>query len=506
MGLVGRLEDLPIADIVRIVYLSRGTGILDLRLEQGRYSVMFSGGLMVNASSPILPSLRLDLERRLNAGPLHRLLKNDQRSPVGMAALQANLIAPSDLERIIFERVATVVRGLCEVRAGEFEFLARKPALEEIEYDPQLVFQQGGIQPDEILGKGAAGLRTLGTVKQTLKRVLKREPELSSADLPESHDRLLFVLEEHAAIREAIKAAAMQRDITVVEGLPQNAAIRLAALLKRDQFFVSVLSLAAGERESVLPVVRVIKQRNPHLPIVVMDSSSDFRHRHLAFEAGADLYIRKPSGDAEEERAMFAEDLMLVVDRRFAEQKAVATTAGAPIHRGFRLLAQLFKEISDPCDMTQVTLTVLKLAADYVDRGVLFAVRGHEFVTLGKFGVRSNASGLRLQRGELPVLDTVIATGRAFRGRVDEATASQLERAFGGTNLHQAIVLPMLNGAEVVGLLYGDNAIDGREIEDTSGLEVFVSESGFAFDNVLRNTRSLSWKVQSGEFQAAKVH
>lgn len=504
MGLVGRLADLPITDIVQIVYLSRGTGILELRLEQGRHTVMFSVGLMVNASSPIIPSLRLDLERRLNAGPLSRLLP-DESIPVGVAALQRNLVSPADLGKMVFERVATVVRGLNEARNGEFEFVARKPSLEEMEYDPLAVFRNGGIRPEHVFGKKPTGLRTLREVKQTIKDANQRvtaEVKLPARPALAVGDRCLFLIEEHAATREAIRTAAKKRGISTIEATSQEADQVVTPLLGRERSLVAVLSITAGDPQTVLfPLIGKIKRHNSHHAVVVIDETSDFRRRHLAFAAGADLYMRKPAGEADEERIAFTDDLLLFVDRRFAEQKSV--TAPNPGGEGYRLLVQLIKEVSDHSDLTQITLTVLQSAADYIDRGVLFGIKENHFATLGKFGVGSSAPGLRLRRGELPLLDGVVTTGTAFSGVVDAETASQLAGAFGGASIREVVVLPLKRGDEVVGVLYGDNAVNHRPLEDTLGLEVFLSQAGFAFRDILQSNHPLSGKTSSSELQLA---
>lgn len=495
MGLVGRLEDLPLADIVQIVNLSKGTGILDLRLATGHHTIMFRKGLMVSASSPQIPSLRTELEGRLNAGPLNRLI--DPTIAVGIAVLQKHLITPLDLGKVVFQRVANVVRGLADMRSGEFEFLAREPSLEEMEYEPNSVFKRGGIRPDDILGKRAEGLRALVSVKQSLKTAAERTGdsavETKTAPVARIPDRCLVLLENDAATREAIKRASGIHGFATVEA---RDAANVIAMLDHDVFFVTVIDLGPDPEPVVFPLIRDLKRVNKNVPVVVLDATSDFRRRHRALEAGADLYMRKPADDGDEERSVFAEDLMLFVGRRFAERQPVQ--AAEPMHRGFRFLVQLLKEISNPGDISQLSLTILQLAADYIDRGVLLAKKGNQLVVLGKFGVRSNGCAPRLA-----ILDGVLATRRPFRGSIDEETAADLESAFGAANVREAIALPMLSGEEVVGVLYGDNAINQRPIEDTSGLEIFLSQAGFAFENVLTGGHSLAERLSGRELQPA---
>ncbi|PWT92231.1 MAG: hypothetical protein C5B54_03850, partial [Acidobacteria bacterium] len=52
MSLVGNLEDLPLADILQIVSLSKRTGILTIETEEGKNIVVFKNGLIVSAACP----------------------------------------------------------------------------------------------------------------------------------------------------------------------------------------------------------------------------------------------------------------------------------------------------------------------------------------------------------------------------------------------------------------------------------------------------------------------
>jgi len=508
MGLVGRLEDLPVPDIVQIVYLSRGTGVLELRLPDGRHTVLFRGGLIANATSPVYPSLRHELHKRMDLAGVAREV------PAGKAALERNLIALADLQKIVTARIVAVVRGICDQQHGEFEFVSREPTESEIEY-PAAVLPNGGIRPDHILGKNPVRLRTLGTVKQALGAITERvlaplsEPPASPASpaptpAPEEADRILFLMEEDAGIRAAIARAAGGLGLAVVESTPTDAHARLSDLFRRDRLFAAVISLGAVDPRSVgVPMVLAIKQKNRRVPIAVLDRISDFKRRHLALEAGADWYMRKPSAEAEEERAVFAADLLLAIDRRLAEQTPVrpATPEAGPMHRGFRLLVQLMKEVSDPGDLTQITLTVLQLAADYLDRGVLFAVKDNQYVTLGKFGINANGSGLRFRRGDLALLDKVALSGRPVRGPVAGEISAQIESALGGKRIQEVIALPMLSGDKVIGVLYGDNAMNRAPIEDTVGLEIFLAQAGFAFHNILFPEQPLPPDFSGNELQ-----
>ncbi len=493
MGLVGRLEDLPISDILQIVYLSRGTGILELHLEEGPHTVIFSRGLVVNASAPGAASLRGDLEKRMNLASLD-VLAGQNDIPLGLAVLEMNLISPADLEALISDRVAGIIRKLSGVSDGEFEFIAREPSLAEIEYDPRMVFRKGGILPETILGKDSVRLRTLGSVKESLNKATQKITLPRAEPEPESPEHFVLLVGGDPEMTRRLQDAGKKRRFGLVQPAAEDAMRHVGELMEQGRSFIVILDLETAEaRPGMFMLIREIKAREARTPVIVIDGTPNSEGRHRTLEAGADLLLIKPAEENDAELSLFVEDLMLVASRRFVEQQSALsnlaeTPAGEPMHRGFRLLVQLIKEVSDPHDISPVTLTILQLAADYVDRCVLFAIKGDQFVTLGKFGLRIGSRGLHLHRGEVSIIDRVVTTGRPYRGSVESPVAEQLATAFAGPAVREVVVLPMLSGSEVVGVLYGDNAVRHHPIADTLGLEIFLTQAGVAFHTFLHSS------------------
>ena len=126
MSLLGRLEDLSLTDIVQIVFLSRRTGVLEIIDDRGRHTVLFRGGLVVNASTPEHSDLVSWLEQRelIPASSAATLRKMEQQGiPVGSAAVEMNLISAEDLSNTIRARIVDVMMPLLNSREGEFNFI-----------------------------------------------------------------------------------------------------------------------------------------------------------------------------------------------------------------------------------------------------------------------------------------------------------------------------------------------------------------------------------------------
>src|SRR5512132_2990888 len=112
MSLLGRLEDLSLTDIVQIVFLSRRTGVLEIIDDEGRHTVLFRHGLIVNASSPDHPDLVAWLVSTggVRADVATKLRDLEEKGiDAGSAVIDLNLMTLADLAASIRARVLDVV-------------------------------------------------------------------------------------------------------------------------------------------------------------------------------------------------------------------------------------------------------------------------------------------------------------------------------------------------------------------------------------------------------------
>ena len=106
MSLLGRLEDLPITDILQIVFLSRRTGILEIVRGTNRSQVLFMRGLIVGARSSEVTDLGQQLlstasiaEAQLEMAK--KAASSDPVTPLGQTLAELGLISPEDLGQAI---------------------------------------------------------------------------------------------------------------------------------------------------------------------------------------------------------------------------------------------------------------------------------------------------------------------------------------------------------------------------------------------------------------------
>jgi CheY-like chemotaxis protein len=596
MSLLGRLEDLSLTDIIQIVFLSRRTGVLEIIDPKGRHTVLFRQGLVVNASSPDHPDLVSYLSGRgLIPEDGARMLRRMEESgiPYGTATVELNLMSPTDLGSAIRERILDVVTPLLLSREGEFNFiLSDTMSAVDVEYDPDMIFREGGLSPQRIVG-GADGekIKPLKGLEESLKagKALLRgsapaettpaslnlglgqplhpskptdnivqfptpeatgfspvpdeplpeiaeeapargpdfkRPEsgkfkvsggLIEVESPEATYRNVVLFERNPLVRVAARRAFTKHGVKIFQyGSLDDVRGALTDLFRSNSFFVTFLELTEADRSADGPTVRLLhqlKRRNPRLPVVVVDQEADLRRRHTLLRAGADLYFTKPSparlqpGLAEEELSLFADELVLFSDRAFAQWEQLTGGFGADagrrfyeladkenLDRSFGVLKQLINELSNPNDIGQVSQTILRLSAEYLERGALFMANDEHFVGLGGFGItggqgeamEARVKRMKIARSVPSVLSDVAGAGEPHRGKMRRTPANvELIERLGGLLPTEVIALPIMHSHRTIGILYGDNAEHRAPIDSMTGLEIFLSQAGYAFSNAV---------------------
>ncbi|WP_298435986.1 DUF4388 domain-containing protein [Geobacter sp.] len=171
-----------------------------------------------------------------------------------------------------------------------------------------------------------------------------------------------------------------------------------------------------------------------------------------------------------------------------------AASAGRPeTGSGMALLHSMLRELNDPALAGGITLLVLRYAAEFVDRAVIFQVRGDELVGLGQFGISDRQGpadalirNLRIPRNEPSLFSGVMEAGHPAVLRPEPAGLNSfLFERLGDGIPDEVFVGPIVSGGNVVALLYGDNLPGRKSIGGTEPLEIFLSQAGVAMEKAL---------------------
>jgi CheY-like chemotaxis protein len=333
---------------------------------------------------------------------------------------------------------------------------------------------------------------------------------LFEVESPDAAFRNVVLFERNPLVRVAARRAFTKQGVKIFQyGSLDDVRSAMTDLFRSNSFFVTFLELTGDE--STVRLMQQVKRKNPRLPVVVIDPEVDLRRRHDLLRRGADLYLTKPTpermqpGLVEEELALFADELVLFAERSFSQweqitgggleagRKFYALASKETIDRSFTLLRQLINELSNPNDISQVSATILRLSAEYLDRGALFVAAEDAFVGMGGFGVAGSGPamdarvrGLRIARDQPSVLADVAAANEPHRGKMRRTPANvELIERLGGLLPTEVVALPIMHDKRAIGILYGDNAEHRAPIDTMPGLEIFLSQAGYAFGNAV---------------------
>jgi hypothetical protein len=580
MGLVGRLEDLPLSDIIQIVHLSRRTGSLNIEAGSGKYGILFQKGMIVLAQSAPLPDLGAYL-RRAGVIPRDRLdraagmLASMPGTVLGDLLVEMQFITPADLASAVFKGILEVLDPLLLDTEGTFSF-ALKEAFQpgELGYRPEALFKAGGLPPSSIVRKGQE-ISVLKDIQDSLARgkemvrggdfpttaapppVAEPAPAIPAfappgpPPPPPEPDKPIHKLipvevdivpsaratEEKVLSRFSILSKEEDEglaglDVLVLEGDPLLR-VAMKRMFTKHGFRVTHYNSAGAFEEKcrevqrevdysvqvvgaspALPydeadrLVEDIKNRGANNLVMVLHPEYRLDRQHAATLRGADLVLLKPdllrlsAAEAERSLHLFSEQLYLAAHKYLRNRPELAETrkfhdiAGKDkLNRSFQLLKQLIEELAEPEDLGQICLMVLRVAAEYLERGVLLLNDRAAFLGLGGFGLTGDdrSMNLRVRSVNLPsegdsIFAQVLETRKAHRGKLRRTPINEnFITALGRVYPNEIIVIPVAAQKRVLGFLYGDNAEFRRPIGNTDGLEIFLAQAGPVFETALRH-------------------
>jgi len=258
----------------------------------------------------------------------------------------------------------------------------------------------------------------------------------------------------------------------------------------------------------------------PQIKVVLMSDLDDERIAEMARLKGAVAVLRKPAlsqirvDQLEASIDGFSDLFCKEVDRLLPPvEEEVATfykdLGVETVDQGYRvrdqlsLLKGLMGELASPRESSEISLLVLRLAAEYFERAILFLVKKDEIMGLGGFGETGDREMMmqKVRRLRIPVGvgslfdETVQARNTAIKRDDDYSQVDKdFAQALGTLRPKELVAIPMISRNRVVAILYADNAISGEDLPDLSGIEIFMAQAGLAMEKALLERQLLSLK------------
>ncbi|MFO8058909.1 MAG: response regulator [bacterium] len=297
----------------------------------------------------------------------------------------------------------------------------------------------------------------------------------------------------------------------------------LADLIMPDQEGTSTLG--------GLELLEKARSISPSLPVYIMTDYENAPARERAQELGARYFFTKPkSSQLDEdysspelvnfvqvlESALGSEvaakgkaqeapesegDLVNLGDelrREFGEEVHPVSDQGDVVpSRGIQMLKSMISELNDPSSSGQITLLVLRFAAELMNRAIIFLVAKNKLAGLGQFGLdiqgvdpQKHVRQIRIPLNEPSIFREAIQKRLPLKKPLKSNKWNDyLVETLGGERPSEVFVAPIIAGGKIAALIYGDNVPEDKEIGDTESLEIFLAQAGLAMEKALLEMR-----------------
>lgn len=185
--------------------------------------------------------------------------------------------------------------------------------------------------------------------------------------------------------------------------------------------------------------------------------------------------------------------------REFGEEVVPAGDNGDMVKssRGLAMLKTMISELNDPASSGQITLLILRFAAELMNRAVIFLVAKTQLAGLGQFGLaidgvnpQKHVRQIRIPLNAPSIFREAIQKRMPLKKPLKPTQWNDyLVQNLGGLAPREVFVAPIIAGGKIAAILYGDNAPDEREIGDTESLEIFLAQAGLAMEKALLERR-----------------
>jgi len=267
-----------------------------------------------------------------------------------------------------------------------------------------------------------------------------------------------------------------------------------------------------------------INKLYPYIPVIILSDQHDPKIRYQVYEHGARNYLYKPDrsnvkiSKLSENIQQFSDELALCINNIFKERQRLqemmsslttlkkATPKKQEVSQAHKeeiaqktdeleliRMKQIFYELQNPKETSEVILLVLRLASEHLERGLLFLLQKDFLKGIGGFGnaldgepLISKITSFRISLSGDSMFHHVIKTKNTFLAEPSSTPNNDdLYRVIGKPFNNQVVAIPLLSEGRIVAIFYGDNGSRMSSVENIVGLEIFINQAGIALENAL---------------------
>jgi ActR/RegA family two-component response regulator len=505
MSLSGNLQDVSVADAMQFIHLGGRTGTLTLLRGDVKAEIAFHQGRIVNASAPGTKRLG---ELLVDAGAidsptlkeaLRKQAEEHPRRSLGQILVAMQVVDGDTIYRTIEQQIERTIYDLVTWNHGTFQFalddlkpiddIAVVPGdvIRHLNLDTQMVlldalriFDERSRQTREERNDSPAGVGTVpaGRMVPPITPVPLARSTPTPANgvglLPEQPRTRLQIVTTDRELAERL--AHVLPGVTVA-----RVSVRDAGTPPPGEPPPMVLldMRAAGVG---LDAVSALRRARPRASILVLIDGQ--APAAPIYQAGALAVLPAEL------------DLVAACFRSLAHNRQDLMTGGPRADRlnaNFAKLRRIVGDLRSGLISTTISLSLMNIISESVERAVLFLVRREGLTALGAFGntpggqpLAQLTRGLKIDLASKNALTESLADGQVRAIPFDEASFPDGFRSLvGKPRSGECAIFPVMGGQRVIALVYADNGPSNRAIEELDILELAAAQAGLAFENEL---------------------
>jgi hypothetical protein len=485
MSLFGSLSDVAVVDVLQFVHLSGRSGTLFLENDDEQAHISFHRGRIVGAYGPASPSVCLLMidAGALTAAGLERALALQSAEmpppPLGQVLVANQLVTAEALREAITRKVERTVYDLVSWNRGSFRF-----SVDEVRADQEIALAPGDVIPQ-------LDINTQMVLMEALRLFDEKNREAPPA--PTGNGDAAPAPAPDVA--PAVVAAAGTTATVQIIGPDRPLSVEIAIALRGVANVRAVSLREAGTPAPGEPPPLVVVDCRPGGIAISALARLHARHpRSLIVAivpppgAGADIYAAGAAAALPPEASVVAACCRTLLNARPA-----ATPIHTELNDGLARLRRVIGDIRGGLLSATMSLNLMTIVADSVERAVLFVLQRNTLVALGAFGARGDdvalattTRGLALAVDPDGVFAACMADGRArvLQPGGDELP-DEIRAAIDSPRSGQAVLFPVLGSRRVIAVIYADNGRHLRSIDDVEIVEIASAQVGLAFENEL---------------------
>src|SRR5882672_1284111 len=508
MSLSGNIQDVSVADALQFIHLGGRTGTLTLSNGEAKATIGFHQGRIVNAWAP--GSKRLG-DLLIESGVIDKaclvdaLLQQETEHPrrsLGQVLVAMGVVDADTVYRTVEQQIERTVYDLVSWNQGTFQFalddlqpiddLALVPGdvIRHLNLDTQMVLLDALRIFDDRNRKDndPASVTPAAGIPPIAARI--SEPPRAEPSFP-TPAAGIAPLAEDARTRLQLVSGDRQLADHMSQALPE---LTVARVTLRDAGTpppgepppMVLLDMRRGA--VAIDALSTLRRARPRASILVL-ADSGLRSQEI-YDAGA---IAVLSG----ELPLMAACLRSVARNR--QDLMTGVSRADRINANFAKLRRIVGDLRSGLISTTISLSLMNILSESVERAVLFLVRKDGLVALGAFGNTSGGQplaqltrGLIIELASRNAINDSLADGRVRNIPFEEA---QLPDSFAGLlgrpRSGECAIFPVTGGQRVIALVYADNGHSNRAIEELDILELAAAQAGLAFENELLRRQAM---------------